>query len=148
MKIFILALSMVFLSLIAVAEEGSCTKADAIDAESSVSTLKNWEDIYQSFKRFRFCDDGAIAEGYSDAVARVLSNQWSQLDELVKLLSSDQDFNAFVLKHIDGTAGTSDIETIIVNSANNCPESVKSVCLEIEKSAKEALKEIQEYSKP
>jgi len=119
-----------------------------MEAESSVSRLNNWEDVYKSFKKFRFCDDGAIAEGYSDVVERMLSNQWGQLEELVKLSSSDKGYIVFVVKHIDATADKSDVENIIVNSSTKCPESAKSVCSEIEKSAREALKEIQKYSKP
>jgi len=148
MKILILTLSIAFLCGNAVAEERSCTKAEAMEAESSVSRLNNWEDVYKSFKKFRFCDDGAIAEGYSDVVERMLSNQWGQLEELVKLSSSDKGYIVFVVKHIDATADKSDVENIIVNSSTKCPESAKSVCSEIEKSAREALKEIQKYSKP
>jgi len=119
-----------------------------MEAESSVSQLNNWEDVYKSFKKFRFCDDGAIAEGYSDVVVRMLSNQWSQLGELVKPSSADKEFFVFVVKHIDATANKSEAENIIVNSSTKCPESAKIVCSEIEKSAREALKEIQKYSKP
>lgn len=148
LKILILTLSIAFLCGNAVAEEGSCTKAEAMEAESSVSQLNNWEDVYKSFKKFRFCDDGAIAEGYSDVVVRMLSNQWSQLGELVKPSSADKEFFVFVVKHIDATANKSEAENIIVNSSTKCPESAKIVCSEIEKSAREALKEIQKYSKP
>jgi len=148
MNILIFILSIAFLCGNAVAEEGSCTKAEAMEAESSVSRLTNWEDVYKSFKKFRFCDDGAIADGYSDVVVRLLSNQWSQLKALIKLSSSDKEFFVFVVKHIDATADKSDVENIIVNSGTKCPESAKTVCSKIEKSAREALIEIQKYSKP
>jgi hypothetical protein len=40
-----------------------CTRAEAIAAEEEAESLKNWDQIYRSYKRFSHCDDAAIAEG-------------------------------------------------------------------------------------
>lgn len=144
MKILILILSMVVMGWNASAQERACTKADAIEAESSVSKLHTWEGIYKSFKRFRHCDDGAIAEGYSDSIVRILARRWDELESLIKLTSSDKDFYAFVLRHIDATADKSDIEKIISNSGKHCPKSAATICAEIEKTARNVLRELKE----
>lgn len=54
-----------------------CTRTDAIAADESISHLRDWTEIYDSFKAFSHCDDGYIAEGYSDAVAETLANKWN-----------------------------------------------------------------------
>jgi len=43
-----------------------CTKAAAIEAEQEADSLSDWHHIFRSFRRFSQCDDGAIAEGYSE----------------------------------------------------------------------------------
>jgi hypothetical protein len=144
MKILIPILLIISLYWNASAKERYCTKPDAIEAENSVSRLNNWEDIYKSFKRFRHCDDGAIAEGYSDSVVRMFADQWEGIETLINLTSSDQDFYTFVLRHIDATADKSEIEKIIANSSKHCPESAKAMCSAIEDAARKALRDIKE----
>ena len=144
MKTLIFILSIVVLCWHASAQESPCTKSDAMEAESSVSKLHNWEDIYKSFKRFRHCDDGAIAEGYSDSVVRMLAHQWNELISLIKRTSSDEDFYTFVLHHIDATADKSEIEKIIINSSKHCPDSASVMCSVIEEAARKALQEFKE----
>jgi hypothetical protein len=136
-------ISIVIMSWNASAQERCCTKADAIEAERSVSRLNNWEDIYKSFKRFRHCDDGAIAEGYSDSIVHMLANRWNELKMLIKLTSSDKEFYSFVMRHIDATADRSAIEKVITNS-KHCSKSDKAVCSEISETARKALQDMKE----
>jgi len=143
-RILIAVLSIVVMCSTASAEERRCTNAEAREAESSVSRLNNWEGIYNSFKRFRHCDDGAIAEGYSDSVIRMLADRWTGLETLKKLTSSDQDFYTFVLRHIDATADKSEIEMIITNSSMHCPESAKAMCTAIGEAAGKASRGIKQ----
>jgi len=128
-------------------EKASCSKEMAREAEESIDRLHNWAEIYGSFKKFGGCDDGAIAEGYSDAVVRMLATDWNHLDELVKLSSTDRDFFVFVKRHINATADESEIETIVINSSKKCPESGLAVCSQIEESARQALKELKKSRK-
>lgn len=142
MKTLILILSMIIFCFNVAAQEHSCTALQAKEAESSVSMLNNWQDIYKSFKRFRQCDDGAIAEGYAESIVRMLAHKWNQLNILIKLASEDKDFYAFVIRHINATADKAEIEMIICNSSNRCPKSAAKICSEIKNTSKEALKEI------
>lgn len=47
--------------------------------EAVTDYLDSWQNIAQCFRQFRACDDGGIAEGISDAVARLLANRWDRL---------------------------------------------------------------------
>jgi hypothetical protein len=137
-------LSMIILCFNVNAQDSSCPLSLLEKADRSISRLENWQDIYKSFKKFRQCDDGYIAEGYSDAVVKTLANKWSQLNILIKFTSQDKDFYAFVISHIDATTDKSEIEMIISNSGKRCPKSASNICSEIESAAKKALKEIEE----
>lgn len=144
MKILILILSILGMCWNAAAQEKPCAKTEAIEAENSASRLHNWEDIYKSFKRFRHCDDGAIAEGYSDSIVRMLADRWNELATLKKLTSSDKDFYTFVLRHIDATTDKSQVEKILINCSKHCPESASRLCSAIKVAARKALKEFKE----
>lgn len=144
MKILIMTLLIILVNCIASAEEKHCTKAEAIEAEKSAHQLNNWEDVYSSYNRFKHCDDGAIAEGYSDSVVRLLAFNWNQIEKLIQL-SSDKDFFVFVLRHIDSTVDKSVIQKIISNSNQHCPESATVICSVIEEAARKALKELNSY---
>lgn len=143
-KILILILSIFILCLNASAHDKLCTKAEAIEAENSVTRLNNWKDIYLSFKKYGHCDDGAIAEGYSDTVVRMLADRWDELATLNKLTSSDKEFYTFVLRHIDATADKSEIEKTITNSSKHCPKSASALCSVLEKAARKALRELEQ----
>jgi hypothetical protein len=126
------------------AKGATCTKKEAIQAENSVSMLDDWDGIYKTFKKFRHCDDGAIAEGFSEVVVRMFADRWSDMRAFVQLASSDKDFCVFVRRHIDATVARHDIEKIIKNCNNLCPESALSTCTMIEQVAREALQEFKE----
>jgi hypothetical protein len=124
------------------AQETTCTETEAIAAETVSSGLKSWTSIYDSFKRFGHCDDGAVAEGYSDSVVRTLASCWNQLGTLQKLASSDDKFHEFVLRHIDATTDERDIKKIITNATKRCPAKAKTICAEIEKQSRAALRDV------
>jgi hypothetical protein len=72
----------------------------------------------------------AIAEGYSEFVARSLADDWSRVADLKKLSSRDAGFHAFVLKHIDATASSSDLAKAEANAREKCPSDVRALCSE------------------
>src|SRR5882757_2552859 len=80
-----------------------CTKAEAMEAEKEADSLKDWDQVYRSYKRFSQCDDGAIAEGYSDSITTLLADDWKSFTRLLVLTNRSRDFMGFVLKHIDET---------------------------------------------
>lgn len=144
MKTLILILSIITLSFNVFADDLSCTKRQEIEADHSISQAHNWKDIYNSYKKFQHCDDGYIAEGYSNLIVKTLAHQWDQINVLVKIVSKDKDFYAFVIRHIDATADKTELEMIISNNSKRCPKSVTKICLEIRDTAKEAFKEIED----
>lgn len=105
-----------------------CTKDEAIRAETEASSLANWEDVHKSFERFSQCDDGAIGEGYSDAVARLLSDNWSTVDQLNRLVTNDEPFERFVLHHVDELMSPAQAQKIVDNAHAHCPMGAKRLC--------------------
>jgi hypothetical protein len=112
-----------------------CSEAEAQHAESEAVMLRSWEELYGSYKRYKHCDDGAIAEGYSEAVARILVAHWNTLSRLADITRKHTDFRRFVLKHIDETLNLEDVKNIRANAVKRCPSGLRDLCRDIRKQA-------------
>ena len=115
----------------AFASDGSkkpCTKSEAIQADKEVDSLSDWGHVYRSYRKFSQCDDGAIGEGYSDAVGKLLTNDWGRLNNLLALTKSDKGFQRFVIKHIDETLPSDTLQRISNNARSSCPAGAQRLC--------------------
>lgn len=87
----------------ALAETRICTKEGAQEAEGVVAVAKSWRQSHQQFERYAHCNDGAIAEGFSESVSLLLAEHWVNIGQLGAILKSDPAFRKFVIQHIDET---------------------------------------------
>ena len=126
----------------ALAQSKRCTKEEASAAEDVAATLKSWPAVHDAFVRYGHCDDGAIGEGFSESVVKMLAERWPQIDELRRLITTDAGFRTFVLRHVDPTAHERDLKRVVENAAQHCPPDAKALCTELERAAQNALKEI------
>jgi hypothetical protein len=112
--------------------ENICSEKEAITAQKEAKNIKDWDTLYDSFKRFAACDDGAIAEEYSDSISYLLVHEWTSLDVLGKFTSTDKNFEQFVLRHIDMTIPVDTLETIGENARLRCASKLLQLCGSIE----------------
>jgi hypothetical protein len=110
-------------------------------AFDEAGTLRSWGALYKSYKSYRHCDDGAIGEGYSESVARILVDHWSTLSRLAQLGNKDAEFRAFVVHHVDATLNMDDVEKIKRRAKAQCPTGLRTLCSDLAKHADSALKE-------
>jgi hypothetical protein len=103
--------------------------------------LRSWEELYRSYRLYRRCDDGAIGEGYSESVARILVAHWNTLAQLARLAKKDAEFQTFVMGHVDATLNMDDVEIIKRNAKTKCPTGLRAFCNDLAKQADSALKE-------
>lgn len=119
-------------SAIAFAAVGAeCTRQQAIAAEETASTLRNWAEVHSAFVRFRRCDDGAIGEGFSESVSILFAEHWDQLGALLRLTARDRSFRQFVLRHLDETVPADRWSAIEENAKSRCPSNARSLCKSI-----------------
>ena len=123
------------------AEKHPCTVAEGSRALYETVMLRSWDALYRSYKEFGHCDDGAIAEGYSESVARILADHWNTLPRLAELAGKDAGFRTFVIKHLDATLNTDDLERIKKNATTRCPSALGKTCKDLAKQADDALNE-------
>jgi hypothetical protein len=113
------------------ATKSPCTRAQEEAADAEADQLKNWAAVYASFKRYASCDDGSIAEGYSDSVAKLLANHWSDFQDLNRLVARSYMFKKFVLRHVDETMSQEEGHQIQQNARLHCPNNGRSLCTSI-----------------
>ena len=131
-----------FLSLqVARAQVQPCNVAEAGRALDKAGTLRSWDALHRSYKEFGNCDDGAIAEGYSESVARIFADHWSTLPRFAEFAENDPSFRAFVIRHIDATLNMDDVEKIKKAALTHCPSGLRKTCSDIAKQASLALKD-------
>jgi hypothetical protein len=114
-----------------------CLRAEAIRAEGATDHLQDWNAVYRWYKRYKHCDDGAISEGYSDKIGKLLANDWKTFPVLYRLSANDNHFKSFILKHLDDTISMDVYRAIIENASKKCPEKMTKLCKSIIKKAKE-----------
>ena len=133
MSVWILVFTLALSSTAFAAEpaEKQCTKQEAIQAESGLDSLNSWDAVYHSYRTFSHCDDGSVAEGYSDVVTRLLADDWKHFPRLVALTNTNKPFRDFVLKHIDETVSDTVRSKIADNSRSRCPKGSQSLCRSI-----------------
>lgn len=107
----------------------------------AVDSLSSWSAVNQNRIKFGHCDDGDIAEGNSEAVARLLADHWDSLPELSTLISKTPALKTYVLKHIDSTLDTKDLDKIQAQATHSCPAKLKVLCGEIKDAAETAATE-------
>ena len=121
----------------------ACTPAEAQIATADVAVEPtSWEELYRQFRRYGHCDDGVIAERFSDAIVRMLATRWWGLPDLVPLLRHDRLFADFVLRHIDATADEDDLMLAAEQARGACPTDAEKWCRRMASAARRALTEL------
>ena len=123
-----------------------CGDKDAEQALNLPDHYKSWGQAHQIFTRFGQCDDGAVGEGFSEAIAQLFIHDWQHVGTLVRLTGSDAGFKKFVLWHIDATLSEDELQAIVRNARTRCPAEDKSFCRAVENNALASLKELRSDS--
>jgi hypothetical protein len=109
----------------------SCSSQKGETAERSIADIKTWEQLHASFSLYAPCDDGAIAEGYSDKIANLLVDQWGSINDLSGLSDKDPGFRQFVLNHVNELMTPDQAKSISRLATDSCPIKSKPLCAKL-----------------
>lgn len=119
----------------------ACTDAEQDRLRTELPRLTSWQGVYASFKAYTpRCDDGWMGEGYTDAVVKMLAHRWASIADLGRLARRDSAFEAFVIRHVDGSADLDELRTVLANATRRCPGELRALCRSLATAATEALK--------
>lgn len=131
--------AVIALASMPVAYAKTCTAHEASAADAAIDHLDTWAEVNEAFNKYAQCDDGEIAEGNSEAVARLLVDHWHSLPQLGVLIKRNPSLKAFVLRHIDTTLDTDDLSEIARLSKSSCPIGMSSLCREFAAATEKAV---------
>jgi len=114
--------------------------------DTAVYQLKSWDNLYQSYLQYGDCgNDGALGEAYSDAIEKLFTNDWKNIERLSLLSSKDKGFETFVLnQHIDMTWSADSIAALEENAEKNCPSDAVGLCKKLKERIGELKLEVEE----
>jgi hypothetical protein len=110
------------------AQSSKCPAPQDQIADAVIDYLDSWKNVAMAFRQFKACDDGAIAEGLSEAVARLLADHWEKLRDLTALAHSYPGLEDFVVLHLDETISQNDAAKIADFARHRCPASASALC--------------------
>jgi hypothetical protein len=100
-----------------------------------------WKRLQASYRAWRACDDGEVADTYDQGVVDGLTRYWPQLGVLEKRTRADGGFRAFVLRHLVGDALTRPVaDELLGRARTRCPSDAAASCRAIAAAIEEALK--------
>lgn len=112
-----------------------CAREEAMAAENIAARLSDWKQIYGAFERFSHCDDGAIAEGFTESVVHLLATRWETLPQVASFEIKNAAFRNFVLRHVNDTADISELKRIARFARTQCPKGYSALCSAISQAA-------------
>ena len=121
----------VLVTIAAPLHAAECSRSDAIAADAAVDHLNDWNSIEAAFKQYAQCDDGAIGEGFSDAIVKLFANHWDQVPTLQALIDKDPNLEEFVVRHIDETADWDQVKQVRTLAFKSCPKGSDALCKKI-----------------
>lgn len=125
----------IFYSSTAFASPNVCTSDQARKAEAVSDAATSWKQLHRQFRKFANCDDGAVAEGFSESNTRLLADHWGTIQQLKPMIVSDPAFRAFIVRHVDTTVPAERLRRIARNAGKQCPGTLKNFCREIRAAA-------------
>jgi hypothetical protein len=116
----------------------ACSPEEGKSAELVADQLQSWPDVHRAYAQYGKCDDGAVAEGFSDSIARLLAVRWESVGVLIRLAHLHPNFGEFVLKHIDSLMSPEQGRKIERNARLRCPNGAESLCRGVAQRARDA----------
>lgn len=134
-RYFWLWLVAIFCSSTALGDTRVCTAAEAQKAEAVVAVGRSRKQLHLQFLQYAHCDDGAIAEGFSESITHLLADHWETIRQIQPMIASDPAFRKFIIRHIDETVPADRLQRIARNASDQCPRNLKNLCQDIRAAA-------------
>ncbi|WP_221625103.1 hypothetical protein, partial [Burkholderia contaminans] len=102
-RYFAIWLVAIFYSSTALAGPNVCTSDQTLRAEAVSDAATLWMQLHRQFRKFANCDDGAVAEGFSESNSLLLADHWGTIQQLEPVIASAPAFRTFIVRHVDAT---------------------------------------------
>jgi hypothetical protein len=104
-----------------------CTREMELRSVHAADGIKDWQSLYKAFQAYAACDDGALAEGFSDRVEYLMTQRWRDVGKFAPL-KTDKGFTKFVSRHVDELTTFDGMRQIVTNARKHCPSGYRAFC--------------------
>ncbi|WP_322081044.1 hypothetical protein [Burkholderia sp. BCC1972] len=125
----------IFCSSTALGDTRVCTAEEAQKAEAVAAVGRSWKELHLQFLQYAHCDDGAIAEGFSESITLLLADHWETVRQIEPMIAPDPAFRKFIIRHIDEAVPVDRLQRIARNAINQCPRNLNYFCQDIRAAA-------------
>jgi len=130
MRIANLAAALAVTAVTTAAAQSTCTPKDATAAGKAIDRVNNWEQLHKSWKDWKHCDSGQVADSFTDAVMR-LAVDWKNVEVLAAAMTADPQYHDFILAHVKSDAAKDDRPALYSRAKTNCPKGQDAFCADI-----------------
>ena len=102
-----------------------------VQDEHRAPSKATWKRLAGLIVTYQACDDGALAEGFSDSVCHWLAIHWDRVAEVIANCRNQRDGCRLALRHIDASCGADDLKAVLQHASTKCPKNATRVCSEI-----------------
>lgn len=100
------------------APDEACPTPMAARANTTLAQARaSWPALRRHWRSYAACDDGVLAEGYSDAVVWLLAHRRHDVDAFIVLSHADPSFGKWALQHVDASASDADLNKVTAHAA-------------------------------
>ena len=121
------------------AADKTCTKGDSANAEKAIERVLNWPQLQKAWQDYRHCDTGAVADGYTDALMRMMVD-WKGMESLGAAMQKDAQYKEFIYAHIKSPTAKDDHAMVYSRARASCPKGLDEFCTELAETVKPAAK--------
>lgn len=106
-----------------------CTPADEANAMKAADRVSSWPTLNSTWKTYRHCDSGAVADQFTEALLRLIVD-WKHMDQLATAMK-DPEYDDFILEHLRSPAAKNDAEDVFARAKASCPKGMAEFCARI-----------------
>ncbi len=107
----------------------TCSPADMQKAQKAIDMVVTWQQLNRTWKDWRQCDTGDVADTYTDALLRLMV-EWKNVDALAESMK-DPEYKGFVDAHLRSPAAKDDLVSVRSRAMQSCPKGQDAVCKQI-----------------
>ncbi len=108
----------------------TCSPADMQKAQKAIDMVVTWQQLNRSWKDWRHCDTGDVADTYTDAMLRLMV-EWKNVEALAESMK-DAEYKSFIETHLRSSAVTKeDISAVRSRATQSCPKGQDVVCKQV-----------------
>ena len=123
------------LSFPGIVQAKECSPDDALAAEKAVDSLSSWPTVLLAYQRYGHCDQGPIAESFTDKIVHLLATRWDDYHKFKASMGYEPGFGDFIARHVNSSADADDLKRVVFLAESACPPNVKLGCLQIARAA-------------